>query len=168
MRFLPLGDGFVYAYDTRSDAAGRGLLVMQVSRPRHDRADLRVGSRVERLQLDAAGVAYSEGGFLLKAPLTLGARWRSRGGMVRVSGVDVAVRVPAGAFQGCIRTVEESQDPRGSKTVTSVYCPHVGLVSLDVEGETERGHDHEAALLRSFGPRVDLSADGSTTTSLGE
>lgn len=163
--YMPLEDGTVFAYDTVNDSGEHGLLVMQVSRLRKDRIDLRVGSRVERLQIESGGISFVQGGFLLKAPFEKGSAWRSRSGTVRVVDVDVPAQVPAGSFQGCLRTVEESREANGPvKTVTSVYCPHVGLVHLDVVGETGNGRGHEAAALRSFGPRVDLTKERDKTT----
>jgi hypothetical protein len=99
----------------------------------------------------------------LKTPLTAGATWRSKSGTVRVDAVDQTATVPAGTFKGCLRTVEESRDPTASKVVRSVYCPHVGLVSLDVEGVSDVGHEHQVVNLRSFGPRVDVGSPGVTT-----
>lgn len=164
LRYMPLEDGTVYAYDTSSDSGERGVLMMQVSRPRKDRVDLRIGSRIERLQMDGQGISYVDGGFLLKAPLSRGAEWRSRSGMVRVAELEISAHVPAGDFQSCIRTVEEIREAERAKVITSTYCPHVGLVSIDVVGDTENGRGHEVAVLRSFGPRVELTREHDTTT----
>jgi hypothetical protein len=164
-RFLPLEDGTVFSYDTHSEANNaNGVLIVQISRPRQGRVDLRMGSRTERLQLDPNGVAYVEGGYLLKPPLAAGSNWKGRSGTVHVAGADESIAVPAGKFDGCLKTVEQSQETGLSRTVTSVYCPHVGLVSVDVQGETGDQHDRETAVLRSFGPRVDI-APGDVTTS---
>ena len=165
-RYLPLEDGTVFSYDTQSEHGGaRGVLIVQVTRPRPGRVDLRMGSRTERLQTVPDGISYVDGGYLLKAPLTVGSTWRSRTGMVRVDATDQSVSVPAGKFEGCLRTVEESRDTSLSRKVSQVYCPHVGLVSVEVEGMTAEGPNRETALLRSFGPRVDLTNQNVTTTS---
>jgi hypothetical protein len=165
-RYLPLQDGTVFSYDTHSEANNAsGVLIVQISRPRQGRVDLRMGSRTERLQLDAYGVAYVEGGYLLRPPFATGSNWKGRSGTVRVANADESIAVPAGKFDGCLRTVEESQETGLSRTVTSVYCPHVGLVSVDVEGETGEQHDRETAVLRSFGPRVDIAPSDVTTSS---
>lgn len=164
-RYLPLEHGTVYSYDTASEDRGdRGLLIVQISRPRKGRADLRMGSRTERLELRPDGIAYLEGGYLLKGPISAETTWRSKTGTVRVTNLDEKVTVPAGEFNGCLRTVEETREPGVERTVTSVFCPHVGLVSLDVEGASDDGHQRETAVLKSFGPRVDLSAEDVTTT----
>lgn len=163
-RYLPLENGTVFSYDTASETGRRGVLIVQISRPRQDRVDLRMGSKTERLELTSDGVAYVEGGYLLKAPLTAGSTWKSKTGTVRVENADETAKVPAGQFEGCVRTLEETRDPGATRTVRTVFCPHVGLVSLDVEATSDRGHERETAVLRSFGPRVDLAPGDSTST----
>lgn len=164
-RYLPLEDGTVFSYDTRSEHDNaHGTLIVQVSRPRPGRVDLRMGSRTERLQFVPDGVVYVDGGYLLKVPLTKGSTWRSRTGTVRVEATDETVTVPAGSFPGCLRTVEASQDAGQGRTVSQTYCPHVGLVSVEVEGMTPEGLNRETAVLRSFGPRVDVTSGNVTTT----
>jgi hypothetical protein len=164
-RYLPLEDGTVFSYDTHSEHDNaHGTLIVQISRPRPGRIDLRMGSRTERLELVPDGVAYVDGGYLLKAPLSKGNTWRSRTGTVRVESTDETATVPAGSFPGCLRTVEASTDAALSRTVSQVYCPHVGLVSVVVEGMTAEGPNRETAVLRSFGPRVDVTSENVTTT----
>ena len=164
-RYLPLEDGTVFSYDTQSEQnSSRGLLIVQVSRPRTGRVDLRMGSRTERLQFVPDGIAFVVGWFLLKVPLAKGATWRSRNGTVRIESTEEPASVPAGKFEGCLRTVEEAKDAGLARTVSQVYCPHVGLVMVDVEGMTPEGHNRETAVLRSFGPRVDLTQQNVTTT----
>jgi hypothetical protein len=164
-RYLPLEDGTVFSYDTSSeDRRDRGLLIVQISRPRKGRADLRMGARTERLEVRPDGIAYLEGGYLLKGPLAATTTWRSKTGTVHVANLDEKITVPAGAFEGCLRTVEETREPGVNRTVTSVYCPHVGLVSVDVEGASDQGLQRETAVLKSFGPRVDLASTDVTTT----
>jgi hypothetical protein len=126
-----------------------------------------MGSRTERLQIEPDGIAQVEGGYLLKLPFSVGSTWKSKSGTVRVVAVDEEVTVPAGHFTGCMRTVEESRVGGAVRTVTSVFCSHVGLVSLEAEGGSDELHGRETALLKAFGPRVDLtstSTDVTTTT----
>jgi hypothetical protein len=163
-RYLPLENGTVFSYDTASETGRHGVLIVQISRPRQDRVDLRMGAKTERLEITSDGVAYVEGGYLLKAPLTAGSTWKSKSGMVRVESADETVKVPAGQFEGCVRTVEETRDPGVSRSVRTVFCPHVGLVSIDVEATSDRGHERETAVLKSFGPRVDLAPGDATST----
>jgi hypothetical protein len=164
-RYLPLENGTVFSYDTTSEATGaKGVLIVQISRPRQDRVDLRMGAKTERLEITNEGVAYIEGGYLLKAPVLAGGTWKSKTGTVRIESADAAVRVPAGQFESCVRTVEETREPGASRAVRTVFCPHVGLVSIEVEATSDRGLERETAVLRSFGPRVDIAPGNGTTT----
>lgn len=164
-RYLPLENGTVFSYDTTSEETGqKGVLIVQISRPRQDRVDLRMGAKTERLEITPDGVAYVEGGYLLKAPVTAGSTWRSKTGTVRVESADVSMNVPAGRFESCVRTVEETREPGASRAIRTVFCPHVGLVSIEVEATSDRGLERETAVLKSFGPRVDIAPGEVTTT----
>jgi len=165
LRYLPLEPDTVFTYDTQTEGRPEhGILIVQISRPREGRADLRMGSKTERLQIESDGIAQVEGGYLLKAPFSVGSTWKSKNGTVRVLAVDEEVNVPAGHFSGCLRTVEDSRLGGATRSVTSVFCAHVGLVSLEAEGGSEELHGKETALLKAFGPRVDLTSTDVTTT----
>lgn len=156
-RFMPLEEGTVYAYDTKSGKGERGLMTIQVRRAKTGEIDLVVGGRTEHLAAQADGIRYASGGYYLKSPLSPENVWEGRFGIVHVAGTGESVTVPAGRFNGCLRTVEQARQLRVEQTITSVYCPHVGLVLLDV-GRTGTGH--ETATLRGFGKRVDpMSGD---------
>ena len=158
-RYMPLENDTVLAYETEKETTGeRGILMMHITRPREGRADLTVGEKVRRLELAPDGIRLSEGGYLLKAPLDVGSEWKSGGGRTKVTAIDKAVEVPAGKFVGCIETVEVSGGTTSGRRVTTVFCPDVGITLLDVEGVVEDEYIHERALLRSFGPRVDIGA----------
>lgn len=165
LRYMPLEPDTVFTYDTQTEGRSEhGLLIVQVSRPREGRADLRMGSKIERLQIEADGIAYVEGGYLLKAPFVVGSAWKSKSGTVRVVAVDEEIQVPAGHFTGCMRTVEDSRVGGNTRSVTSVFCAHVGLVTLEATGGSEEGPGRETATLKSFGPRVHLTSTDVTTT----
>lgn len=155
---MPLTHDTVFAYDTLSEATGEtGLLVINITRPRPDMAELRVGGRAQRLEIVSDGIRHTTGGYLLKSPLAVGARYKGQFGDVRVTAVDRAIDVPAGKFSGCAETVEEASAP-APKKVTTTYCPNVGMVLLVAEGMVEGAYATERATLRSFGPRLDLGA----------
>ena len=159
-RFLPLEDDFVYAYDTSSDrSAERGVLMMHVTRPHAGMVSLQIGQKTHRLELAPQGVRYLAGGWILRAPLALGATWRGEAGTVRISAVDKAVDVPAGKFVGCVETVEETDTGVSRRKVTTTFCPDVGIAALDAEASIDGDLIAERALLRSFGKRIDLSAE---------
>jgi hypothetical protein len=101
---------------------------------------------------------------LLRFPFVVGNTWKSKSGTVRVVAVDQEVTVPAGHFTGCMRTVEESHVGGVTRSVTSVFCSHVGLVMLEATGGSEDGQGRETATLKSFGPRVNLTSTDVTTT----
>lgn len=149
-RFLPLRDGVVYEYDTRASSGRPGTMTIQIENTDATHVELAFGGRRESLVVGADGARYVEGGYLLKTPLTLGNSWDGRNGVERVVAKDVAVTVPAGHFDGCIRT-EENDRSRTSSTTDSVFCPHVGLVLLEVKSNLV----HESAALRRFGLRTD-------------
>jgi hypothetical protein len=156
-RYLPLTDGVVFAYETGTEDGGeRGVLMLRVRRQRANMAELGAGSRVQRLEIASDGIRHVTGGYLLKAPLGVGQRWRGQFGEVSVVATDRAISVPAGKFSGCVETQETASAPQ-QKQVKTVFCPDVGIVLLEAEGLVEGNLIHERASLRSFGPAVDLS-----------
>lgn len=150
-RYLPLPEGFVYQYDIETDTGETGRMMMHVSRPRAGMAELEVAGKVQRLEVSADAVQHATGGYLLKAPLDLGAEWKGQFGTVRVASVTRSVQTPAGAFQACVETVEEATTP--PKRATSIYCLDVGLVRLHIEGEQGDEAVSVETTLRSYGPR---------------
>lgn len=150
-RYLPLPEGFVYQYDVETDTGETGRMMMQVSRPRAGLAELEVAGKVQRLELSAEGVRHATGGYLLKAPLEVGAEWKGQFGTVRVASVSRSIQTPAGGFQACVETVEEAMTP--PKRATSVYCQDVGLVRLHIEGADGDQVVSVETTLRSYGPR---------------
>ncbi len=156
-RYLPLRADTVLAYDTYQENTGeRGVLMMHVRRPRLGSVELDVGGRVQRLMLEQAGVRLVTGGWLLKAPIAPGARFKGQFGEVSITNVNASVKVPAGSFDGCIETVEQS--PNAQRKVTTVFCPDVGITVLEVEGAIGDDYGRERAELRSHGQRVDLDS----------
>jgi hypothetical protein len=156
-RYLPLVHDTVFAYETSSEATGEtGVLMMSIARPRPDLAEVKIGSRVQRLDLSKEGIRHATGGYLLKAPLAVGSRYKGQFGEVRITTLDRAVEVPAGKFKGCLETVEETQVP-AAKRATTVFCPDVGIVILVAEGTSDGEYTVERAQLRSHGPRIDIN-----------
>jgi hypothetical protein len=159
-RYMPLRDATVYAYRTRDEGTGeQGILIQEISRPRPNRAEIRVAGRVRMLDISTAEVRFSDGGVLLAAPLRRGAVWQGREGQVEVTAVQMRVEVPAGRYSGCLETRETSNPTGHFATITTVYCPDVGVVRLEVEGSTGDDILHEVAELMSYGPRVDLGTE---------
>ncbi|HEY3499699.1 MAG TPA: hypothetical protein VGK73_33640, partial [Polyangiaceae bacterium] len=67
--FLPLEDATVFSYATTTEPAGeRGLLVLEIRRPRADVAELVVAGRTRRMNVTTDTVAHVTGGLLLRSP----------------------------------------------------------------------------------------------------
>ena len=152
-RYMPARDGFVYEYDVETDTGEKGRVMVQVTRPRPDMAELNIAGKVQRLEMSADAVRHATGGYLLKAPLEVGAQWKGQFGKVRIASISRSIQVPAGQFTDCIETVEEATLPT-PKRATSVFCRDVGMVSLRIEGELGDEAGSVGTLLRSYGPRA--------------
>jgi hypothetical protein len=160
-RLLPLENATVYSYDTVTEPSGeRGLLILEVRRPRPDMAELIVAGRTRRLIVNAHHIAHATGGFLLKEPLTVGATFKGDFGTVRVTGADKAVTLPAGAYTGCLETTEEAVSSEGEKRTVTLFCPGVGIARRETEAEQEGMRATERITLKAFGPRFDPNAGG--------
>jgi hypothetical protein len=154
-RYLPLENNTVFSYDTYiEDTNEHGLAVFEIARPRPELAELSIAGRVrKRYYLEPGGVRSGQGGYLLKAPLSLGAEWTGDDGQVKVTGIDQTVDVPAGKFSGCIETVEQAKLVAATRTTTTVFCPGVGITILQIEGEQEGMSVLQRLRLKAFGPR---------------
>jgi hypothetical protein len=150
---LPLEHDTVFTYKAWvPQSAHPERLILQVDRRAKDRADLRSGSNIKRIEFLPDGARLLTGGYLLKAPLVLGAEWGGPAGLVRITAVDQVVQVAAGQFAGCLETMETGA--RGSaRSIVTTYCPRVGIVKFSVDD----GEHEERFELESFGPRVDIN-----------
>jgi hypothetical protein len=164
LTFLPLSDGTIWTYDIADETGARGMIVTRARRVSGARFELRTGGRARLVDFQADGV-FQVGSqtHLLKVPLEVGATWPGEGGStIRVSATDRSMDVPAGKFVGCLETTEErAASPPGShpeKKVTTVYCPNVGITSLEAEAWESGQRVTERATLRSFGAPVDIGA----------
>ncbi len=156
-RYMPLKADTVYAFETSIENSGeKGVLMMHVDRPRANQAVLVVGGKAQRLEIEKQGIRLSNGGWLLKAPLSVAAQFKGQFGQVVVRSTDATVDTPAGRFTGCVETTEESTAVQ--KRVTTVFCPDIGIVALDAEGTIGDDFGRERAVLRSYGPRVDINS----------
>jgi hypothetical protein len=159
-RYFPMVDGHIYSYRTMGESGDEGLLVARVVRHDAGSGELTFPSGGKRFEYTAEGVRIASGAnagaFVLKTPLSVGQSWRGEhGGQTRIDATDVAIQLPAGDFQGCLRTVEERGGDVTARYVT-VFCPDVGVVSL----EATAGMSFERAELMSYAAPVDLGPEG--------
>jgi hypothetical protein len=160
-RFFPIVDGYIYSYETMSEAGDKGVLITRAARVSPRAGELRSGTSARRFSYTEEGVlSDATGAFILKEPLAVGASWRGEhGGVTRITSIDKAAFVPAGRFTGCVETVEERRGDRPVRYATT-FCPGVGVVAL----EAEAGAALERAELKSYAPPVTLGPDGVTLT----
>jgi hypothetical protein len=154
-RLLPLRDGFVLSYWVSTAAsAEREQVIFRVERRSPERASLHAGNRIQRLELAADGVRLLSGGYLLRAPLSVGAEWTGPIGRVRVTAADKSIDVSAGRFVGCLETTEVGGSEPEARSIVTTYCPDVGITEMRVQV----GDREERFELRSYGPSVDVNA----------
>lgn len=157
-RLFPLVDGYVYEYRTRDERGEEGALIARVTRVDARHGELRYGSKAKRFVYTAEGVRLDApgGAFVLREPFVVGTSWLGQGGAaVRITSTTASAQTPAGAFEGCIETLEEHAGAR-SLRVTTTLCPDVGVVLLTARS----GSSSERAELKSYGASVTIGAEG--------
>ena len=177
-RWFPLEDDVVLAFDTEDLVAKtRGVFMLRVRRVGGGRIELAGPKRTERLTLSTAGIMReAEGSYLLKLPITPGATWPAGpNASLGMGRTNLSVKVKAGEFDGCVETVERRAGAV-SGTLTTTFCPNVGIVRIETKGEGNtrakgpQGAEsapveiHEIVELRSFQKAIDLGPAGVTQT----
>lgn len=129
-RLYPLHSGGVWSYDVDPGDGSNVLAITRVIEAAPGHVLVQGGEGTTRYELRDDGIYRSErGGYLLKAPIALGAHWPSGGGMqATVRALDLALETPAGRFSGCVEVLEQGA-PSGA-TVSTMYCPEVGPVQV--------------------------------------
>jgi len=164
-RFLPLNDGWQWAYDVEDEGGNRGMFVTRARRLTGARFSLGpspASAHVVEARADGIWREESET-YVLKAPLAAGSTWLGgRGATIKVGAVDRVVETPAGKFVGCLTTIEEAgASDHPERRVTTTYCPDVGVTEVIAEAWMGTRHQRERAVLRSFGKPVDLGGKAS-------
>ena len=164
-RFLPLRNHTVFAYQVQNEDTGEtGLLVMQVRHRETGLVELLVGGTRQWLQPTESAVRHTSGGSLLRMPLTEGSSWKGPSGVVKLRALGRRVDVPAGSFQNCIETEEDSTMGDSTQRIVTSYCPDIGITRLEVETTVSNSYRREVAELQSWGPMLDFGEDGITVT----
>jgi hypothetical protein len=152
-RYLPCTPGLTITY---ADAAGREVeeevLGFGVAvEPRVCAVERRHGVARERLGREYLSDRVSDAGWLdtplalrapiLKAPLTVGARWHWNREDHEVLALGRAVEVPAGRFVDTVWITSRSSD--GRHATTEVYAAGVGLVQYQSSGRHLSWNGHQ-------------------------
>jgi hypothetical protein len=129
-RLYPLRAGGVWSYDVDPGDGSNVLAITRVIESDSMHALVQGGEGTTRYELRDDGIFRSErGGYLLKAPITVGAQWPSGGGtQATVRAIDLQLETPAGRFSGCVEVIEQGA-PSGA-TISTMYCPEVGPVQV--------------------------------------
>jgi hypothetical protein len=152
-RLYPLEHNTVFSYVTTDEKGQTGIYVIEVGRPRATMAELKVAGNVFRRYISADGIQVAGGGYVLRSPLTEDAEWKGEFGEVSVKSMSRSIKVPAGDFGNCVETEESADTPAYTKTATSVFCPGIGMVYYEVQGEQSGVKVLQRLELKSFGPR---------------
>jgi hypothetical protein len=155
-RYFPLIDGHIYTYEITTDnSPSHEMFMLKVRRSSSTSAELRMGSTLKALTVSPTAIARLSGGFVLKSPLVVGTQWPGdNGATVRITEIGLPAKVPAGSFSNCLKTVQAGSTV--TPTVTTIYCPDVGIVEMSMERLTGSSLESEHVQLRSFGAPIDL------------
>lgn len=129
-RYFPLEAGLVWSYEVDTGEAERTLGTVRVLRVDATGAQVATnGGDSVTYVADAEGIRrLGEGGFVLRAPLEVGARFPTEGGRTAViEAVDARVRTGMGELTDCLRVVTEGEL---GNSIATIYCPDVGPASI--------------------------------------
>jgi hypothetical protein len=136
----PLGAGYAWSYDVETEGSPPVLAVARVARFDSGVATIVTGPEAEqRYAVSDAGIQrVGQPGYLLKAPIALGAVWQSGADTnARIASVSEQVSTTAGTFAACV--VVEEQNQTSGQSVKTTYCPGVGpaivISEMEVRGQ---------------------------------
>jgi hypothetical protein len=149
-RLYPLALGSAWSYDVETGDGEPVLAITKVSEAGEGWAGVLGGESVRRYELRPDGLFQPElGGYLLRAPIALNARWDAgRGVTATVAAVGIAVETAAGKFGGCATVREEGA--QSGAVVTTTYCPDVGPVEIHSRLVLDHGVVEVIAKLRGY------------------
>lgn len=136
----PLGAGYAWSYDVETEGTPPVLAIARVTRFDSGVATIVTGPQAaQRYAVTGAGIQrVGQPGYLLKAPIALGAVWESGADTsARVASVSEQVSTPSGTFAACV--VVEEQNQASGQSVKTTYCPGVGpaivVSQMEVRGQ---------------------------------
>ena len=151
----PLQEGNVWAYDVNTGLEGDLPVLGQTRVVSAEGNVFSVSTnRSEPVLYERRpdGIFRTQSGtWLLRGPIRVGASWEASAGLqASVVSVSESVETASGAYEGCVR-VEESSEQEARSTST-VYCPGVGpvLVESVMESRLTRGAVRVTATLRGY------------------
>ncbi len=138
--YYPLAQGFKWAYDLEKDGE-KILAVYAVVESNDQGATILAGTERLSYVTRPEGIAQIDGGgtgdFILKNPITKGAKWPVAGGTAEVVSTTEEVTVDAGHFYDCaIIEVTRTDPPRLARTT---FAPDVGPIALEMRVQDETG-----------------------------
>ena len=164
-RLFPLTAGSAWSYDVDTGDGNTALAITKVTEAGSATAAVQGGEGLTRYELRPDGIfRTSLSGYLLKAPVRLGATWPSGGGMqAEITRLGLDLSTPAGNFRGCVE-VNERGAPSGA-LITTTYCPDVGPALVVSRMELLTGKVEVVARLRGYqiGPAAHTEPNSTLT-----
>jgi hypothetical protein len=161
-RLYPLAKGNAWSYDVDAGDGEAVLAITSVTQVSGSTVSVRGGEGLRQYELRADGIArVGRDGYLLRAPVELGASWAAgAGARAEITRMGVVLETPAGRFTQCVEVVERGI-PSGVVTAT-VYCPDVGPVQVISRLELTHGVAEAVARLRGYQVGSQTGAAGGT------
>jgi hypothetical protein len=149
-RLYPLAAGSAWSYDVDMGTGEMVLAITRVTEAGGGQASVQGGEGTTRYEIRPDGIyRVAGGGYLLKAPLKVGARWSSGQGMqAEIIKLDAAVESPAGRFTRCVEVLERGAS--SGALITTTYCPDVGPALVVSELSLQTGEVKVVARLRGY------------------
>jgi hypothetical protein len=145
-----------YTYQIDSGPRSADMFMVRVRKTSPSSALIRTGSSLRQVAIVGDSLARQGGAALLRLPLEEGNSWQGDKGRIVLKEVHAKVRVTAGTFNDCLKTIEEvGADARGR--ISTYYCPDVGIALMELEQWDGGREVVEKVQLRSYGPPMDLS-----------
>jgi hypothetical protein len=154
-KLYPMVQGSAWSYDVDAgDGSPPVLAIARVVEAQPGRVTMQGGEGVTHYELRADGIyRQDQGGYLLKAPIRVGAQWPSGHGMqARVEHMGIAIETPAGRFSDCVEILE-----RGSSSgavITTTYCPATGPAQVVSSMQMQLSPEPVQVVARLRGYRV--------------